>query len=191
MDGRGLAYIVFFMRFNVDLWRGIPDITALIKGNKLYDPRTSTWVFPNYATRTGANPALVILDYLTSKRYGGGVPYAARDGGALDFIDEQSFIDAANYCEQQVSIPPSGTEDRFGFNGAVDPSVLVGENLADMLATCRGQLIWQAGKYKMIIGQVTTAETFELTEDNILDIEFTRKGADIPNSIQAALMSCS
>lgn len=186
MDGRGLAYIAFFMLFDLDLWRGVPHITCLIKGNKLYDPRTSLFQFPNYGTRTGANPALVILDYLTSKRYGGGVPYAARDGGSLDFIDEASFIAAANYCEQAVSIPPSGTEDRFGFNGAVNTGRVVGENLADMLATCRGQLIWQGGKFRLVIGQVTTAETFELTEDNILSIEFVRKGADIPNSIQAA-----
>ncbi len=186
MDGRGLAYIAFFMLFDTDKWRGVPNVTCLIKGNKLYDPRSSLFEFPNYASRTGANPALVVLDYLTSKRYGGGVPYAARDGGSLDFIDEASFIAAANYCEQQVSIPPSGTEDRFGFNGAVNTSRVVGENLADMLATCRAQLIWQGGKFRMVIGQVTTAEAFELTEDNILSIEFVRKGADIPNSIQAA-----
>lgn len=183
--GRGIAYLALFLLFDRDVWSGRPSITALIKGNKLYDPRTSTWLYPNYGTRNGANPALVILDYLTSKRYGAGVPYAARDGGSLDFIDEQSFIDMANHCEASVSIP-GGSQDRFAFNGAVNPAARISSNLADMAATCRAELVWQGGKYHLVIRQVTTSEAFELTEDNILSIEVARKGTDVPNSIQAS-----
>ena len=185
MKGRGLAYLALFLLFDREVWKGRPSVTLLVRGNKMYDPRTSTWLYPNYGTRNGANPALVILDYLTSKRYGAGIPYSARDGGPLDFIDEQSFIDAANYCEASVTIP-GGTQDRFSFNGAVDTARLIAINLVDMLATCRGELVWQQGKYRLIIRQVTTAESYEITEDNILSIEVAKKGVDVPNSISAS-----
>ena len=185
--GGGVAYGAFFMLFDTDVWTGgVPQITAEITGNRVYDPRSSTWI--NFAASgpSADNPALCILDYVTANRYGGGVPYAARDGGSDDFIHEQSFIDAANYCDDLVSIPPSGTEKRFRMDAAVDTSIVVGSNLADMLATCRGELVWQNGLYRLNINQVTTAETFELTENNIVGaIEWVRKGASVPNVMEA------
>lgn len=186
MKGAGVAYGAFFMFYDTDVWnQGEPRITAEVTGNRVYDPRTSAFIGFASSGASSDNPALCILDYLTSKRYGGGVPYAARDGGSDDFIDEQSFIDAANYCDDLVSIPPSGTEKRFRMNGAVDTSRKVGSNLADMLATCRGELVWQSGTYRLIINQVTTAETFELTEDNIVgSLNWVRKGTAIPNLIE-------
>ncbi len=187
--GAGVAYAAFYAFFNTDTWmQGIPQYTMRITGNRVYDPRSSAFInFTEADVASSDNPALCILDYLTSKRYGGGVPYAARDGGADDFIDEQSFIDAANYCDDQVSIEPSGTEKRFRMNAVVDTGAVVGSNIAEMLATCRGQLIWQNGLYRIVINQVTTPETFELTEDNIVGpIQWTRKGASIPNYIECA-----
>ena len=185
--GRGVAYAAFFSFYRPDVWnQGMPQYTVEVTGNRVYDPRTSAFI--NFATSgpSSDNPALCVLDYLTSGRYGGAVPYAARDGGADDFIDEQSFIDAANYCDDLVSIQPSGTEKRFRMNAAIDTGIMVAANVQDMLATCRGELIWQNGLYRLIIRQVTTPETFELTEDNIVGaIQWTRKGASVPNYMEA------
>ena len=188
-NGRGVAYAAFFSFYNTDTWmQGIPQYTMRVTGSRVYDPRSATFIgFFNAAVPSSDNPALCILDYLTSKRYGGGVPYAARDGGTDDFIDEQSFIDAANYCDDQIPIQPSGTEKRFRMNAVIDTGQIVGQNLAEMMATCRGQLIWQNGLYRIVISQVTTPEAFELTEDNIVGpLQWTRKGAAIPNYIECA-----
>jgi hypothetical protein len=187
MKGVGIAYGAFFMKFDQDVWSGIPEITAEVTGNRVYDPRSDAYIgFSAVKTSVSSdNPALCILDYLTSKRYGGGVPYAARDGGGGDdFIHEQSFVDAANYCDALVSAPPT-TEKRFRMNAAVDTRRTVGRNLAQMMTACRGELVWQGGTYRLVINQVTTAESFELTEDNIVgSLDWVRKGAT-PNLIEA------
>ena len=71
-------------------------------------------------------------------------------------------------------------------NAVVDTSRLVEDNLVDMLASMRADLVWQNGKYRLVVGQVTTAETVELLEADIVGpIKWVRKGASIPNSVQA------
>lgn len=187
MLGRGIAYGSFFFNFNPEVYsKGVPQITAKITGNRVYDPRSSTWIGFSPTLASSDNPALCILDYLTSRRYGGAVPYSARDGGPFDFIDEQSFIDAANYCDDLVTIPGATTEKRFLLNGVILGGRQVGSNLAELLVTCRGNLVWQNGLYRLVIRQVTTAETLELTEDNIVgEIGWVKKGSDIPNIIEA------
>lgn len=186
-NGKGIAYAAFFSFINSEVWtQGVPQYTMEVVGNRVYDPRSAGFIDFAASGPSADNPALCILDYLTSARYGGAVPYAARDGGDDDFIDEQSFIDAANYCDDLVSTQPSGTEKRFRINAVIDTGIVVANNLQDMLFCCRGELIWQNGLYRLIIRQVTTPETFELTEDNIVgSIGWTRKGASIPNFMEA------
>jgi hypothetical protein len=189
-QGRGIAYAAFFSFYNTEVWmQGIPQYTIRVTGGQVYDPRSSTFINWAASGPSADNPALCILDYLTSKRYGGAVPYAARDGGSEDYIDEQSFIDAANYCDDLVAIPGPSTEKRFRINAVIDTGQVVGANLAEMLSCCRGSLIWQNGIYRIVITQVTVPETFELTEDNIVGpIEWTRKGTAIPNYIECAFV---
>jgi hypothetical protein len=185
---RGVAYGAFFCLYNENVWkRGVPQITMDVTGNRVYDPRTSSWIGYNASGASSDNPALCILDYLTSKRYGAGIPYAARDGGALDFIDAQSFEDAADYCDVLVNTYTAGPQEkRFRMNAVVDTSRVVSANLVEMLATCRGELVWQNGKYRLIIRQAQTAQSFELTEDNIVgSLDWTRKGTSVPNLIEA------
>ncbi len=186
--GNGVAYAAFFSFYNTDTWmQGIPQYTIRVTGNRVYDPRAAGFIPWAGSGASADNPALCILDYLTSKRYGAGVPYAARDGGADDFIDEQSFIDAANFCDDLVSIQPSGTEKRFRMNAVIDTGQVVGQNLAEMLSCCRASLIWQNGLYRLVITGVTVPEAFELTEDNIVGpLNWSRKGAAIPNYMECA-----
>lgn len=64
---------------------GVPDISVLMKGRKLYDPRTGLTVWSD-------NPALVAYDYLTSPMCG--VP-------ASD-LPVAHYITAANVCDEQI-----------------------------------------------------------------------------------------
>lgn len=90
-DMKGLAYC--FIQLTVDpsheVWRGEPQITAIIKGNKVYDPRTNS-------TEFSSNPALCLRDYLTNQTYGKGIP-ASR-------IDDSAFVVAANFCDELVEV---------------------------------------------------------------------------------------
>lgn len=80
------AYLYLRLTYDQDKFQTVPEITAVIKGLKVYDPRSSQTVWSE-------NPALIIRDMLvrSSKRGGFGID-ASR-------IDDASFIAAANYCD--------------------------------------------------------------------------------------------
>lgn len=184
--GKGIAYMTFMLRYDDEIFRtGIPDITFEVEGNRVYDPRTSTW-----DAAVMYNPALCLLDYLTSKRYGPAFFYPERDGGDTteSFIDEQSFIDAANYCEEQVNKPPSGTEDRFLCNGWFYTDDEHANVVGDLLSSMRGSLIFQNGKLRLQIRSTATPTSYVLDESKIKgEFVIKRAGADeVPNAIIAS-----
>lgn len=76
---------------------GLPGIEALLRGKKIYDPRTST-------TAWSQNNALVVYDYLRSEICG--VP--------TDAIPVDVIIDAADICDESINVGA-----RYTFNGTV------------------------------------------------------------------------
>lgn len=91
--GNGVAYIVVGLLWNRDIYTaGLPNISAIVRGKKLYDPRDA-------GTRYSANWALVLRDYLTNTDYGMGC--------ASTEINDASFIAAANVCDERVLLPTS------------------------------------------------------------------------------------
>jgi len=88
---RGIAYLYCKFTYDVDAFpNGIPEVTAVIKGKKLYDPRSST-------TEWSDNPALCIRDYICSSGYGLNDPESN--------IDDTALTTAANICDEYVSGP--------------------------------------------------------------------------------------
>ena len=67
---RGIACAYIRLEYDANVYmNGIPNISFKINGKKVYDPRTTTTVFPQ-------NPALCLADYLCDTRYGLGADYA-------------------------------------------------------------------------------------------------------------------
>ena len=72
---------------------GFPEITAIIKGKKVYDPRTST-------TAWSDNPALCLRDYLTSGKEGTNTTiYNYGISEDIESVDDDLVIIAANVCD--------------------------------------------------------------------------------------------
>lgn len=156
--GRGVAYIVAKMIWDKDVYpQGIPNITLEVEGNKVYDHRDTTWKYSD-------NNALCIRDYLLSGIYGAKLNAAE--------IDESSFDAMANFCDEAVSIPDgeggSTTQKRFTCNGWIDTSRPVQENIQELLSSCRAQLIYQGGIFRLHIPRAVSAEAFELNPSNII-----------------------
>jgi hypothetical protein len=148
----GVAYLYVRLEYDQDAFPGgIPTITAEVDGIKIYDPRTTTSAFSN-------NPALCIRDYLTNDRYGRGIDSS--------LIDDASFIAAANYCEETVTLGGASV-DRYTCDGVIDTSRTSIEILKELLTACKGFLIFSGGKYKLVIDKPETA-TFTFSEDNIV-----------------------
>jgi len=212
-------------------FHGPPSVSAIIRGNRIYDSRTDTWM------PAGTNPAMCIRDYLLAPIYGCGFNQT--------LIHEQSFKDAADYCDVLVnyavgaavnistssvanpsiittgsahgfatsgtfivriaghsgstpsingdwtatyvsptsfSIPVNVTVGGTGgnatkciqvtratCNGVIDTARPTSDNLQELLSSCRGNLVWEQGQFKLTIRSPSVAApTLTLSPSNII-----------------------
>jgi hypothetical protein len=149
---RGTAYLYTRLKYDQDVFgSGLPIVTALVKGVKVYDPRDTSSAWSD-------NPALCLRDYLTNTRYGRSIPES--------MMDDDTFIAAANYCDELVT-KGGVSAKRYTCNGVVDTSRTSLEIVRELLTSCRGMLVFSGGKYKLVLDKVETA-SFTFDEDNII-----------------------
>ena len=97
---QGIAYIYVRLEFDQDVFpNGIPNVSALVNGKKVYDVRDTT-------THFSTNPALCLRDYLLDTNYGLGVNSSE--------INDASFITAANECDELVNLNGEEVDFRVG-----------------------------------------------------------------------------
>lgn len=150
---RGRTKIYVRLKANPDLFPGgTPNITAVIQGKKVYDPRSTLTVY-------SANAALCVNDYLTDTTFGIGATYATE-------VDETALIAAANLCDEDVSLDAGGTEDRYRVGGAFDVSVQPREAMGRMLGAMAGHAVNVGGKW-FIYGGAYEAPTVTLDEGDL------------------------
>lgn len=134
---RGIAYIYVRFQYSQEVFaQGIPNISAVVKGKKLYDPRDAT-------TAYSTNSALCIRDYLTSE-YGFGCDE--------DEINDDYFIAAANACDESVTLTTGGSQSRYTANGMIDTSVSPLDNLHALVASMAGAVTYVQGKFRAHAG---------------------------------------
>lgn len=133
---------------------GLPNVTAVINGvTNIFDPRTSTSGF----TR---NSALCIRDYLTNTEYGMGL--------SASEIDDTSFIQAANDCEDQITLGNGATENRYETNGSFTVDRSHKQIITELLSACAGVLTYQNGKFSLKVGKEVATYHTSLNEDDFL-----------------------
>jgi hypothetical protein len=154
---RGICYLALRFKWNQDVFGGIPQVQAKVKGKKVIT------LASNLSEQTASfstNPAFCLLDYLRNERYGKGIATAD--------LDLQSFYDASQVCVTQVT-PYSGASDIniFDCNAVIDTSKKVLDNVREIVKGMRGYLPYVQGKYKLVIETTGTASV-SLTEDDII-----------------------
>lgn len=128
---RGIAYLYVRLKFNADVFpNGVPEITAVIKGKKVYNPVTDTVSWTD-------NPALCIRDYLVSG-------YGLNEDTAN--IDETLFSTAAGICDQTNTLSGS---TRFTCNGAFTTGATPYDTLQALLSSMGGLLWYAQGKWRV------------------------------------------
>jgi len=127
----GRAYIIVRLHYNNDSFpNGIPNVKAVVKGKKVYDPRNGQRYWSN-------NWALCVLDYLLSS-YGLNC--------SIDEIDVPKAIAAANISDESIV---SGWQNlkRYTADGTVDLSQTPVEIMKKLLTAGAGSVVWSQGKY--------------------------------------------
>lgn len=147
--GNGIAYLYVRFAYDQDVFaNGLPLITAVVKGKKVYDPRTAT-------TAWSDNAALCVRDYIQSA-------YGMDDAD----IDDVAFQVAANTCDDPIPLSGGGTEARYTMNGVVSANETHSTILGRMMTSCAGTLFWGAGKWKLVAADYV-APTKVLTYDDL------------------------
>ena len=153
----GICYLALKFKWNADVFGGIPQVQAKIKGKKVIT------LASNLSEQTASfstNPAFCLLDYLRNERYGKGI--------ATSNIDLQSFYDASQVCVTQVTPFSGGSNiNIFDTNAVIDTSRKVIDNVRDILRGCRGYLPYVQGKYRLVI-ETTGSASVSLGEDDII-----------------------
>jgi hypothetical protein len=132
----GVAYLVLRMQWSQDVFpTGIPNVKAIVRGKKLFDPRTGL-------TAWSQNPALAVRDYITA---------AAGLQADASEVDTPLLIAAANVCDELVNTL-EGTEPRYTCNGVLDLGDAPRGIMEGMLSAMHGHVVWSAGTYRLHAG---------------------------------------
>lgn len=167
---QGIAYLSVQLKFNTGLFPGgPPNISAKVKGRKVYDPREPSHDIEDPATWAWSdNAALCVADYLRGVPMdtGGGVivrPYGVQ--AADDAIDWDAVTTAANICDESVQKASGGFEKRYTCNGLLDSDVTPEDALRQLLSSMAGSLVWSGGTWKIFAGAYRTP-TVSLGDDD-------------------------
>lgn len=182
---RGCAYAYLLMLWDITLFPdGLPDILFELRGKPVYDPRTTQTAWTDsFGKHIGQNAALVVADFMTDTRIGLGIPWAQIDTDALN--------EAANICEQSVTLSGGGTEWRYTANGTFDLAQDKRAILEQLVAAMAGTVIYSGGKWKIRAGAYR-APTITLTDSDWvspLQIETATSRQDSFNAVRGTYLA--
>ena len=171
-DFKGIAAIYAVTKAFSVTWEGqSPEFSAIVKGKKVYDPRTETTIWSR-------NPALCAADYL--------VHYA---GFSYANIDEAALIIAADICDEEVTLKDESTEPRYTADGVFiadqehrDVLFTLARAMAGAIRYASGTWIIEAGAPKS-----TDDDTPRFTELDVLggySVSFDRPDRSLPNAVR-------
>jgi hypothetical protein len=121
---------------------GLPNITARIRGKKVYDPRSGLTVWSD-------NPALCLADYLADQSTGFGADYATE-------IDLDMIAAAANICDELVTLANGLTEKRYTCNGIIYADEAPNDVLPKLVSAMQGWAVLIGGKWRIRAGAYIT-----------------------------------
>jgi len=136
--GNEIAYLYIRLEYDTDVFpNGIPLFTAVVRGKKVYDPRTTSTAF-------SANAALCVRDYITGSQ---GLGDAS--------VNDTTFSASANVCDENVTLAVGGTEKRYTMNGTFTADMTPGDVLQKMMTCCAGTTFWGQGEWQLKVGYYT------------------------------------
>jgi hypothetical protein len=157
---KGVAYLAGTFLHKPDKFpSGPPNMSAIVKGRKVYDPRNGAHDINDPLTWSWSdNPALCLADYLrgcpmlvaagvVKRPYGIGADDAA--------IDWDSVIEAANICDEPVAFS-GGTQKRYTCNGTIDTDVSPKNALPAIASSMAGSVAYSGGLWKIYAGAYRT-----------------------------------
>ena len=150
--GRGICYLYVRLEYDQDVFgsTGVPNISAVVRGKKVYDPRTTTTAWSN-------NAALCVADYLRSE-----------EGMRADSaeVPDSEITAAANICDEEIdlSLDDEDVQARYTCDLSITTDRSPRDVLAELLACMSGRAVWTQGRWLVRPGAYRTP-TLTITAD--------------------------
>ena len=171
---------LFAWKIGADQFQAIPTRSYHMQGIYIqlptnYDPVAGTYTGAwdgNFWLAPSSNPAWVLYDILTQRRYG--------LGRYLDVsrIDKWALYAIGMYCDGGVPDGRGGFERRYTFNGVLNQQQDAFTMINSLCAVFRGAAFWDGGTLTFIADRPTdTVGMF--SNANVINGDFVYAGADI------------
>jgi hypothetical protein len=142
--GHGVCYLYVQLEYESDVFGqiGLPNISAVVRGKKVFDPRNSTTVWSQ-------NAALCIADWLRTNPYG--------IGASSPQVPNAEVANEANISDEVIALDGSGaTQPRYVINNSFETTISPQAALEQMLSDCAGRAVWTQGRWLLRVGAYRT-----------------------------------
>ena len=163
---RGVAYFAIKLKANADAYAGgVPVITVVVEGKHIKNVSTINTTTNSYSNTVGdsQNPADVIYDYLTNKRYG-----KSMDHDSSGNYDAGLDIDVESFQSARTHYASANGGSGIKFNGVIPTGARLYDNIEMLTLSCNSSLVYTAGKYRLVPRKQNETSVFEFNKDNIL-----------------------
>ncbi|MFC0908002.1 host specificity protein J [Pasteurella multocida] len=162
------------VRFDSEYFSSIPNRTYEIYGIKIkvpsnYDPvnRTYTGLWDGtFKVAWSNNPAWVLYDLMTNKRYGLGWRLGSFN------VDKWTLYQVAQYCDQLVPDGFGGKEPRFTCNAWLTDQRKAYDVINDICSIFRAMPVWNGQEFTVVMDRPADP-VWTYTNANVVDGEFT------------------
>ncbi len=175
--GTGICYLYVRLEYDQDMFAqvGVPNISAVVRGKKVLDPRTSTTAWTD-------NAALIAADWLRDSTFG--------LRASADEVPSAEVIAAANICDELVTLDAGGTtQKRYTFDGSFTTDQPPRAVLEDILSSMAGACVWTQGRWLIRPGAYRTPDSgAEITDDDLagpVSIQPRASRSELFNAVRA------
>ncbi len=177
----GRAWVAIAYRQSETVWtNGRPQITFLVRGAKLYDPRQDSTVaggagpqrFADRSTWTWSeNGELIRANYAWGVHaigHDGQPQLMVGPGRLLDEEPPEEVIVRANACDEDVALKAGGTEKRYRLGAVISADEPWAKVFEDMAACMGGEIVDRAGVTTIEPGVARIGPFAEFTDDDLI-----------------------
>lgn len=175
------------VKVNAELFgNSIPERTYQVMGKIVqipsnYDPDKRTYEgFWDGEFKAGwtNNPAWVLYDLITNKRYGLGRRMEGFE------VDKWALYRIANYCDELVDDGFGGQEPRFVCNAYLHSPKQAHELFSDIASCFRGMAVWDGNQFTAV-SDLPRDPVAVYTNANVIEGKFTYTGSDFKSIFSA------
>ena len=189
------------LRIDSEQFSAIPRRAYRIRGIKVRIPAANGGLTPTVNLQTGrieypenyvfngqmaaatwcSCPAMILLDLLTTKRYGFGThiaPNQANDAELYENLDLYSFVAASRYANELVSDGFGGQEARFSCNVNIQSSKEAFNLIQDLASIMRCIPVWSQGSIS-IVQDAPTDPSYLFSLANVTPAGFSYTGSSL------------